>query len=61
MVKYQFQGAKNAVLPMLCASVMTSTNGSVDIEKYSAHLHDVTTTVQIAQIKWELVSHLMTK
>ena len=38
-------GAKNAVLPMLCASVMAS-NGSVTL-KNIPHLHDVTTTVRL--------------
>ena len=38
-------GAKNAVLPMLCASVMAS-NTSV-ILKNIPHLHDVTTTVRL--------------
>ena len=38
-------GAKNAVLPMLCASVMTSTNNV--ILKNIPHLHDVTTTVRL--------------
>ena len=38
-------GAKNAVLPMLCASVMVS-SGSV-ILKNIPHLHDVTTTVRL--------------
>ena len=38
-------GAKNAVLPMLCASVMAS-DGCVTI-KNVPHLHDVTTTVRL--------------
>ena len=38
-------GAKNAVLPMLCASVMVS-SGSV-VLKIIPHLHDVTTTVRL--------------
>lgn len=38
-------GAKNAVLPMLCASVMVG-SGSV-ILKNIPHLHDVTTTVRL--------------
>lgn len=38
-------GAKNAVLPMLCASVMAS-SGSV-VLKNIPHLHDVTTTVRL--------------
>ena len=38
-------GAKNAVLPMLCASVMVS-EGFVTI-KNVPHLHDVTTTVRL--------------
>ena len=38
-------GAKNAVLPMLCASVMVS-EGCVTI-KNVPHLHDVTTTVRL--------------
>ena len=38
-------GAKNAVLPMLCASVMAS-NTSV-VLKNIPHLHDVTTTVRL--------------
>ncbi len=38
-------GAKNAVLPMLCASVMAS-NTNV-ILKNIPHLHDVTTTVRL--------------
>ena len=38
-------GAKNAVLPMLCASVMVH-SGSVVI-KNIPHLHDVTTTVRL--------------
>ena len=38
-------GAKNAVLPMLCASVMAS-NSSVTL-KNIPHLHDVTTTVRL--------------
>ena len=38
-------GAKNAVLPMICASVMVS-NDSVRI-KNVPHLHDVTTTLRL--------------
>ena len=38
-------GAKNAVLPMLCASVMAS-SGSI-VLKNIPHLHDVTTTVRL--------------
>ena len=38
-------GAKNAVLPMLCASVMAS-NSNVTL-KNIPHLHDVTTTVRL--------------
>ena len=38
-------GAKNAVLPMLCASVMVD-SGSV-VLKNIPHLHDVTTTVRL--------------
>ena len=38
-------GAKNAVLPMLCASVMVG-SGSV-VLKNIPHLHDVTTTVRL--------------
>ena len=38
-------GAKNAVLPMLCASVMAS-NTCVTL-KNIPHLHDVTTTVRL--------------
>ena len=38
-------GAKNAVLPMICASVMVS-NKSVKI-KNVPHLHDVTTTLRL--------------
>ena len=38
-------GAKNAVLPMLCASVMTS--DSHVVIKNIPHLHDVTTTVRL--------------
>ena len=38
-------GAKNAVLPMLCASVMPS--GSHVVIKNIPHLHDVTTTVRL--------------
>ena len=38
-------GAKNAVLPMICASVMTSKN-SVKIRNVP-HLHDVTTTLRL--------------
>ncbi|MFL2568924.1 MAG: UDP-N-acetylglucosamine 1-carboxyvinyltransferase [Gammaproteobacteria bacterium] len=38
-------GAKNAVLPMLCASVLAS-SGSI-VLKNIPHLHDVTTTVRL--------------
>ena len=38
-------GAKNAVLPMLCASVMAS-NNNVTLRNIP-HLHDVTTTVRL--------------
>ena len=38
-------GAKNAVLPMICASVMVSKN-SVKIRNVP-HLHDVTTTLRL--------------
>ena len=38
-------GAKNAVLPMLCASVMASS--SIVTLKNIPHLHDVTTTVRL--------------
>ena len=43
--KVSVSGAKNAVLPMLCASVMAS-NTCVTL-KNIPHLHDVTTTVRL--------------
>ena len=41
----KISGAKNSVLPMLCASVMSS-KGSVELENVP-HLHDVTTTTRL--------------
>ncbi|MEL0172813.1 MAG: UDP-N-acetylglucosamine 1-carboxyvinyltransferase [Gammaproteobacteria bacterium] len=41
----KISGAKNSVLPMLCASVMVS-NGSVELENIP-HLQDVTTTTRL--------------
>ena len=41
----KISGAKNSVLPMLCASVMVS-DGSVELENIP-HLQDVTTTTRL--------------
>ena len=41
----KISGAKNSVLPMLCASVMVA-DGSVELENIP-HLQDVTTTTRL--------------
>ena len=41
----KISGAKNSVLPMLCASVMSS-DGAVELENVP-HLQDVTTTTRL--------------